>query len=278
MPNTLSAENEARLLEIIAQAGYGAVEELIVENATECIALLLDEPDEYVQVGNARYGGVPDLPPGLEWPRDDYGKYLSFLMQVPLAEVPPIVGNPLPKQGMLYCFHGDDGDTVSGEGCRILYADVTKDVLKRAEAPDDDELSIDYYAGLKPYRLMVETKIDLPEWTSEAQQQITDELDELSEELSDNYNNFARGVRCSEKGKLAGKLLGQPAWIGYVPDEGISASAGKTDGEWFLLWLLDSRRPVGATYGDAGYLQVYARRSAIARGNFEETITELESS
>jgi hypothetical protein len=64
--------------------------------------------------GGGRFGGAPDLPPGVEWPRHRFGPY-RFLGQLDLAELavhaaamdPPWRGL-LPTAGLLSLFVGDD--------------------------------------------------------------------------------------------------------------------------------------------------------------------------
>jgi hypothetical protein len=275
MSNTLSEENEAKLRALITQEGFGAVEELIVQHSVECAVLLLGEPEDYAVVGNARYGGVPDLPEYLDWPRDGYGKCLSFMMQINLADVPPIVGSPLPARGMLYCFHGDDAESVCGEGSRILYADVETRVLGRANKPDS--YSMDEYARLKPYQLEIQTALNLPQWTCPEYREVMHVLTGTGD-LEAGYEDFASKVKNPAQRIVAGQLLGQPAWIGYVPDDQIALSATVPQSEWFLLWRVNSSEEVEAIFWDAGYVQVYARREAAVQGSFGLTMTEVETS
>jgi hypothetical protein len=52
-----------------------------------------------------RLGGQPDLPAGTDWPRNAHGP-LSFILQVDLGEVAPLVGDDaLPPAGLLSFFY-----------------------------------------------------------------------------------------------------------------------------------------------------------------------------
>ncbi|MEO1286646.1 MAG: DUF1963 domain-containing protein, partial [Chloroflexota bacterium] len=70
------------------------------------IYLTLADEDTYQQVGNTRIGGVPDLPPTMEWAKTDNG-YMSFLTQINLTELPQLPDSPLPEHGMLYFWLGN---------------------------------------------------------------------------------------------------------------------------------------------------------------------------
>ncbi|MBC8103100.1 MAG: DUF1963 domain-containing protein [Cytophagales bacterium] len=280
----LSAENETRLRTAIAEHDLGSVESLIVESAVECATLSTTEPDDYSQPGVSRYGGLPDLPQGMNWPRDTRNRRLSFLLQVNLAEVPSFAGKLVPDQGMLYVF-AEDWDLIA-----LFYAPASQTLLPASdleeEGEDEDSLSNEDIAGLKPYHIAIRATIDLPEWTSDAHSAITDALEAEGgdpDAASDQYNVLMKTLRGKDN-SWAGKLQGRPCWIGYVPDgtHGDEAAAlaadPKLETEWRLLLLLDTNDAVNMMFGDAGYLQVFIQRDALAQRDFGNLFCQLESS
>jgi hypothetical protein len=48
------------------------------------------EPEDYAQKGNTRFGGAPDLPPGMAFPLSDGDNHWRFYAQLNLAEVAPL--------------------------------------------------------------------------------------------------------------------------------------------------------------------------------------------
>jgi hypothetical protein len=94
------------------------------------------EPD----ASRSRFGGVPFLPAGMEWPRRVSGRPLHFLAQLDLREAP--AGDVLPADGTLAFFHdaehdpwGDDAD-----GSAVIFAPPGTDLVPLvppAETPDD---------------------------------------------------------------------------------------------------------------------------------------------
>ncbi len=284
MPSkTLSPENETLLRAEIARLGLTAAEELIVGHATECIGLKIGSAaGDDLPLGASRYGGEPDLPPGVAWPRNEAGQYLDFLMQVHLAEAtPPPVNNPLPATGHLYCFSGND-KYGSFDELLVLYHDVPPDALVRAPQPSDDERIPENGDPLFCHHLIVKTVIDLPEWSSDGEQAIVEALEEAAEDGADvyeTYHTMQRGFQAEPGQERAGKIGGQPFWIGYVPDEpGLTASVPGDADDWVLLWWINSAYAVGANFGDAGYMLTYVKRAALARRDFSELTTEMESS
>jgi hypothetical protein len=87
-------------------------------------------------VSNSRWGGLPSLPAGTEWPvNPDTRIPLHFIAQIDLAELPatPLPGCPfraaLPRQGMLFFFFDclinkidHDGPGAAPKLSRVLYA------------------------------------------------------------------------------------------------------------------------------------------------------------
>lgn len=63
-------------------------------------------PEREIPVGASKLGGHPDLPAEFEWPRQEEGECLLFLLQLNLAELAPYdLDGMLPREGMLYFFY-----------------------------------------------------------------------------------------------------------------------------------------------------------------------------
>ncbi|WP_083458547.1 DUF1963 domain-containing protein [Sandaracinus amylolyticus] len=77
-------------------------------------AIAITTTTEEIRLGASRFGGVPDLPVDVEWPRHDKGPY-RFLAQIDLADLPSrraSFAEPwrdvLPSDGVLSLFVADD--------------------------------------------------------------------------------------------------------------------------------------------------------------------------
>ena len=68
----------AGLKAAVARNGLGAAEELILGNAVPCFRILPDGEADRAPLGATRPGGVPDLPEGVAWPRDEEGRLANF--------------------------------------------------------------------------------------------------------------------------------------------------------------------------------------------------------
>ena len=63
------------------------------------------EPQQHIQLGDSKIGGMPDLPVTIEWPHA-HGKPLAFIAQINLADIHDLdVEQQLPAQGWLYFFY-----------------------------------------------------------------------------------------------------------------------------------------------------------------------------
>ncbi|MGK7874924.1 MAG: YwqG family protein, partial [Xenococcaceae cyanobacterium] len=74
----------------------------------------------------SKFGGLPYLPKGVEYPQNPYGDYLYLLAQINFAEVPPLEG--FPEKGILQFYIADDDlygldfdDPTQQSGFRIFY-------------------------------------------------------------------------------------------------------------------------------------------------------------
>jgi hypothetical protein len=130
------------------QSTPDVVVEAVLAGLLPSIRLVAQQPGigEAGRVGGCRIGGVPDLPPGVEWPRladvqgdadpvAPAGPPLSFLLQVNLAEVAFADREQLlPKSGILSFFFLLDEDGLA-DVPTVLFTQGTE--LRRATVPPD---------------------------------------------------------------------------------------------------------------------------------------------
>ena len=150
-------ELRERLKVAAEQSGCAAVLGMLLEQAKECAYLFNVEDEEAgMRVGGNRIGGRPDLPEGMEWPRElnERGKawrYANFIAQLNLAEVPELLGMPLPRHGMLWLFaRGATGDAYGVEIAAVYNAKPGE--LARRDKPDgdsDDGPAADYATAIR---------------------------------------------------------------------------------------------------------------------------------
>jgi uncharacterized protein YwqG len=114
-------------------------------------------PAAQIELGESRIGGIPDLPPSLEWPRwipraptyDRYGRdwnpsgpaALGFIAQIDLSSIPNVDG-VLPTNGWLYFFYDRycepwGFDPADRGCCRAVYAECDRSSLTRTQPPSD---------------------------------------------------------------------------------------------------------------------------------------------
>jgi hypothetical protein len=103
-----------------------------------------DVRTETLRIGASRIGGVPDLPPGWEWPiladgfvvsdNERRPGYAGFLLQIALADIPAFPGNPLPRAGFLYVYELGPSRPTS-HSYQVLYSDARSVELVRADRP-----------------------------------------------------------------------------------------------------------------------------------------------
>lgn len=97
------------------------------------------EPDS-ARPGSTRLGGLPDLPPGLDWPQAGR-QPLAFLAQLRLSEVArQDIDGLLPAQGMIWFFYDLEGFPAGQApqekgGFRVLYDPDEGGRLERRRAP-----------------------------------------------------------------------------------------------------------------------------------------------
>jgi uncharacterized protein YwqG len=88
-----------------------------------------------MQLGKTKLGGLPHLPQGMGWLRNENGAPYNFLAQVNLSEVAPFdVEQRLPSKGMLYfffnLFHLEDGRVIYSESEELEIVEPPKDLTR----------------------------------------------------------------------------------------------------------------------------------------------------
>ncbi|MEG4863866.1 MULTISPECIES: YwqG family protein [unclassified Microcoleus] len=63
--------------------------------------------DDRLNLWQSKFGGLPYLPKGFEYPKTPDGKYLFLLAQINFSEVPPL--DSFPDRGILQFYIADDG-------------------------------------------------------------------------------------------------------------------------------------------------------------------------
>ena len=85
----------------------------ILPCAIRAIRILTTKEDKYFKKGNSRFCGLPDFPPGFEFPRNKEGKLYQFLCQISLEQI-SYYNHLLPKEGILYFFIEKESDLSAG--------------------------------------------------------------------------------------------------------------------------------------------------------------------
>ncbi len=229
----------------------------------------------------SRLGGLPNLPPGLEWP-EWTGKPQAFLGQLDLAEVHHAMPSFLPAAGYLYFFYDQEQgvwgfDPKDAGAWRVLYSPATTSLP--AEHPAPKGLDSDYVYHAKPVSL--HPIISLPDSERLPPGQSLDDDD------SDTYFTMREEPY---EGMVHHQMFGFPI---AVQNDGMEEECqfvtngiylGNAEGhrdpraaalkvgakEWKLLLQLDSDDDTGWMWGDVGTLYFWIRESDARQSDFSK--------
>jgi hypothetical protein len=156
------ASQRAGLKAAVARNDLGAAEELILGNAVPCFRILPDGEADRAPLGATHLGGVPDLPDGVAWPRDEEGRFANFFGQLDLADLAGRIDAPgLPREGLLSLFVTYLGSAAEPVIVKALIAPQGAP-LTRAEPPGDDELADPDTGMLDPVLVRFTESLSLP--------------------------------------------------------------------------------------------------------------------
>ena len=272
-----------QLVNDATERGLGEFEDWIRAHAWPAVGFELgDQPLADVPIGGSRVGGSPDLPKGVEWPRDAEGGHYNFIAQVDLSAAPSIEG--LLATGMMWFFLGDDEERDSCDGV-VLHA-AQPGVLSRAGTPPADQLINENYCDLQPYALTPRLCVTLPGAGSPAHLELvaaierddeangTDRLSDLELEFDDlrigAKPGFATlGGHASDVDEdptvmmAAGEKWLDPKWMQAHADQVRNEAA-----EWRLLFRIGSSHDVGMCFWDYYSLAFMMKQADIVAGRF----------
>ena len=258
-------------------------------------------------IGASRFGGIPDLPEGFQWPHYR-GTPLTCLAQIHLSDVAQFdTEKVLPETGWLYFFYEDIeqpwGYEPEEEGSfRVVYIDETEPLV-RAAPPEKRNGNGDTYT-YPVCRLHFSHEMQLPDWDDGPFEDfnLKDILEKETEDAWDKYLEFftevhGHGFAGMDDGDPHHHLIGYPQAIQTEMrqscqavthgiheideiDEEETASenphlqplqAGAQD--WILLLQIDSddnrQEGPGWMWGDVGRLYFWIRKQDLRARNFD---------
>ena len=236
--------------------GAGRLKGFLKDNMDTALKLIRKRVDKNT-TGLSKIGGLPDLPPDLEFPKDENGTSCLFAGQIHLAEFKEYFqpARAIDANGIIYFFASidlDDEDYPAFGDLCVRYSDSTENLSKK-ELPED----LDSWGIFKEYDLYVVEEINLPS------QDLTKlMLGEISEEENDTYDHI-HCIMLELNHHYTGKLFGYPEpvqtcvfmeaelaekkllWYGKAPykDEDVEAVFRKLAPEisqWKLLYQFNA--------------------------------------
>jgi hypothetical protein len=282
---------------LIEAAGVGAHAGALLELWQPSILLKTRPADGEAELGAARIGGAPDLPPGLDWPAHG-GAPLGFVAQIDLDEIARRGLDPrgaLPPAGLLYFFFDEsrfDEPALRGGG-RVLYYGGDRDRLRRAPTPP----ALARYA-LPPLSLEYALKLTAPPLESAIYPALLGARG-WSGAYEAAFSTFGRlaalcgpaALGSAEEERPCHRLLGYADPLqsdvyascegeesGRPPDGwGEEPEFWRAAAEWQLLLQLDSEPGRRIFFGDGGLLYFMIRRRDLAERRFERVYTGWQS-
>ncbi|UVH57250.1 DUF1963 domain-containing protein [Variovorax paradoxus] len=232
------------------------------------------EPEDYAQKGNTRFGGAPDLPPDIEFPRAEDGTHWRFYAQLRLSDVAGL--QPwLPRDGMLY-FFGEDQEELQKHW--VIHSTAPASSLQTYRYPDDPTFDIDdVFPGFKA---VASATVSVPSLYN-AGDRLTGP-DAVLLDIRD--NDKLQKAYWALRDELSGKsedchLVNAHVFTQHEsPEEQASAERGGLPGEWVNLLMLESDNRPGFYFWDAGTLSFSIHMKDLALGDFSRTFASLESS
>src|SRR6266566_1640316 len=241
-----------------------------------------------LSVGTSKLGGVPDLPPGVDWP-ERKGLPQSFIAQIHLNDARPYdVNKMLPQDGMLWFFYDAQQQTFGADptdlgGWRVIFMNDNLTKLQLHPAPANLPASSQFRACsinfASEITLSQQPQLEIPnfDWTGAEQKKY--------EELLSTFPTPA------DHAAVHHRLLGYPDTIQddmrlqcQLASHSITdandprvAEVSKGAMDWQLLLQVDSDENAGMRWGNAGMLYYWITSADLQARRFDTTWLVLQS-
>jgi len=281
--------DKAGVQEAFVKAGLSRVTKDIDLLAQPSIRLITSPAKEETPAkGASKLGGMPDLPPGFEWPQ--WKKVpQSFIAQIRLEDVQPYdVEKVLPLKGMLWFFYDSKqetyGDNPDDKGAwLVLFKEDNFDALQPASAPD----ALPAKSRFRPCSIHFSQEITLPQqpelilpkfdWTDEEQQKYEDLLSTFPDQ-ADRAQLHNRMLGNSDTLQDDMHLQSQLYSNGITDmDDPRVQELSKGANDWLLLLQVDSDHQAGMSWASTGMLYYWIKKEDLQAHNFEHTWLVLQS-
>ncbi|MDR6674236.1 DUF1963 domain-containing protein [Xanthomonas sp. 1678] len=247
--------------------------------AWRAIALATDEADDYRMRGNTRFGGLPDLPPDMPYPRvtafDGTIRPMQFIAQLDCTQLAPLQ-TYLPREGVLYFLISDQEDLTPQV---FHYAGPRAALQTAADLASDAALLDDQDDGTLPYRASAARWISVPHFYSDEEyyQGTAEGLDALEEayELVESLRD-----RLAAQSAVS-PVHGVNSHVFKQHDTPLSEAANRLHGrpeDFMVLLRVASDANPGFCFWDAGELYFVIHKSDLAKQDFSNVYCGLESS
>lgn len=276
--NHFFAKNDAGLLSLLEEKidanELGEFKEGLINRARHSVALNTTEEDMYTEKGNHRFGGLPDLPPGVPYPSftdwEQQQRGLQFIAQINCAAIAHLQ-TYLPRTGILYFFIKDQEEM----GAKVLYFDGDSNELQSAkDLSIDPDYIYDQNGIYTPFRAVTGKYASLP--PSYNARWLYPELTGLD----DSYEKMEQLEAVLEPESVKPEH-GINSYVfkqhGTPETEAVDKMKGKPD-EWMVLLRVGSDRNPGFCFWDAGEIYFVIHKSDLDKKDFSNVYCGLESS
>lgn len=262
----------------LTRHGFLQHEPALRRHARQALRWRTTMPDEPPVLGGTRFGGAPDLPPGVDYPMTS-GRHWHFYAQLDLEAVADLQ-SWLPRTGRLYFFaEGQEG----ADRTLVMYDTSPRASLRPYEWGDDarfvdgDNVPEAYAA----YRATVDATVSLPCLYRASHRYTGDDaslMDVWDEDRYEAYTVLEAELAGSDDAQHGVHL--QNAFVftqQESPEEQAMDAQGGRPEEWVNLLTLYSDRHPGFSFWDAGTLTFTIHRKDLALCDFSRVRVSLES-
>jgi uncharacterized protein (TIGR02996 family) len=251
------------LLQGILEAELVGARELVLKLARPMVTIATKKVKESaISVGDSKFGGLPDLPKGIEWPKCDQGP-LAFLGQIALRDLQGTqAAHVLPKDGVLSFFAYDNDGAQPGnfqpeEGVtQVFYTADAKQLIRREPPKDFDETG---YEILPTCRLSFCESWDLPEYGDKYPSTNAKDMKKLAKADPDHQLGEIRW-KCRPDGHYCNHLLGYSC---HFRTDDPSPGA-----DWSPLLCLGSDDNLNWNWCDGEHLAIFVHEQDLRKGKF----------